>query len=90
MLVNMRLKALMIQRRRGRVKPLCAASVRPFSLSLRFYRPREGQIRDANVRLESADRQLAPRSLHDVLQVTVLPFMHTLHTSTHWLSCLAS
>jgi len=27
--------------------------------------------------------QLAPLSLHDVLQVTVLPFMQALHTSTH-------
>jgi len=27
--------------------------------------------------------QLAPLSLHDVLQVTSLPFMQTLQTSTH-------
>lgn len=40
---------------------------------------------------ESAHRtQLAPLSLHDVLQVTVLPFMHALQTSTHWLSFRAS
>jgi hypothetical protein len=30
-------------------------------------------------------RQLAPRSLHEVLQVTVLPLMQDLHTSTHCL-----
>ena len=27
--------------------------------------------------------QIAPLSLHDVLQVTSLPFMQYLHTSTH-------
>jgi hypothetical protein len=27
--------------------------------------------------------QLAPFNLHDVLQVTVLPFMQALQTSTH-------
>jgi hypothetical protein len=27
--------------------------------------------------------QLAPLSLHEVLQVTLLPPMHALHTSTH-------
>jgi hypothetical protein len=33
---------------------------------------------------------MAPLSLHEVLQVTALPFMQALHTSTHWLSLLES
>jgi hypothetical protein len=38
----------------------------------------------------SLPRQLAPLSLHDVVQVAVVPVMHASHTSTHWLRFLAS
>src|SRR3954453_16861265 len=34
--------------------------------------------------------QTAPLSLQDVLQVTVLPLMQTLQTSTHWLNFFGS
>jgi hypothetical protein len=34
--------------------------------------------------------QLAPLSLQEVLQVTLLPFMQALQTSTHWLRLRAS
>jgi hypothetical protein len=34
--------------------------------------------------------QLAPLSLHDVVQVTTVPLMQAVHTSTHWLRLLAS
>jgi hypothetical protein len=40
--------------------------------------------------MEPTPSYLAPLSLHDVLQVTVFPFMQALQTSTHSLSFFAS
>jgi hypothetical protein len=34
--------------------------------------------------------QVAPFNLHDVVQVTGVPFMQALQTSTHWSSFVAS
>jgi hypothetical protein len=39
---------------------------------------------------QAVPTQVAPFSLHDVVQVTVVPVMQASHTSTHWLKFLAS
>jgi hypothetical protein len=47
------------------------------------YGPRSHQLDFILDGVLSLSRQLAPLSLHDVVQVTVVPVMQALHTSTH-------
>jgi hypothetical protein len=51
----------------------------------------DAYLRGFAIRRTASQRtQLAPFSLHDVVQVTVVPVMQASHTSTHWLRFLAS